>query len=341
MQRDVSWEVKHYNVSLIDQIVRVSTDLGFAGADAVFPGWRTLRWGTPKAINGHHFFYESQKALRSQTLARQRARADGAPGAPGPLSPPLQPVPAQPASPTTAAATQQVGGRSVEADLTESQWRALQMGVEGELSRRVPPGTMETLLQSDALQSDPALAVEQALQAGSFMLPGQVARLPDTVEREQIAFDEFKQGGMAFDTRNTLAASPPANLTPYPTERVPPTIPATAENTVMPLPLAARGPVDAVMRYSPAIPAPGPLAAPTVVNQTNETEEAKRAAACERQRRSRMARKRQATEAAGLPPVADLTPAEVQKKANRKRTNTKYYHAKLAAAQHGHIDSDG
>ena len=53
---DVSWEVKHYNVSLIDQIVRVSTDLGFAGADAVFPGWRTLRWGTPKAINDHHFF---------------------------------------------------------------------------------------------------------------------------------------------------------------------------------------------------------------------------------------------------------------------------------------------
>ena len=259
----------------------------------------------------------------------------------------LQPVPAQPASPTTAAATQQVGGRSVEADLTESQWRALQMGVEGELSRRVPPGTMETLLQSDALQSDPALAVEQALQAGSFMLPGQVAWLPDTVEREQIAFDEFKQGGMAFDTRNTLAANPPANLTPYPTECVPPTIPATAENTVMPLPLAARGPVDAVMRYSPAIPAPGPLAAPTVVNQTNETEEAKRAAACERQRQCRMARKRQceATEAAGLPPVADLTPADLYKKANRKLRNKKHKQklkdAKLTAAQHGHIDSDG
>ena len=115
------------------------------------------------------------------------------------------------------------------------------------------------------------------------VFPGQVARLPDTVEREQIAFEEFKQGGLAFDTRNTLAANPPANLTPYPAEPVPPTVPATAANTVMPLPLAASGPVGAVMPYDPAIPEPGPLAAPTVVNQTNATKEAKRAAACERQ----------------------------------------------------------
>ena len=233
---------------------------------------------------------------------------------------------APPASPTAAAATQQVGGSSVEADLTESQWRALQMGVEGELSRRVPPDTMETLLQSDALHSDPALAVEQALQAGSFMLPGQVARLPDTVEREQIAFEEFKQGGMAFDTRNTLAANPPANLTPYPTERVPPTVPATAANTVMPLPLAASGPVGAVMPYDPAIPEPGPLAAPTVVNQTNATKEAKRAAACERQRQCRMAKKKRECEAAGalIAPVADQTQAEIQRKANRAARNKRY-----------------
>ena len=200
------------------------------------------------------------------------------------------------------------------------------MGVEGELSRRVPPDTMETLLQSDALHSDPALAVEQALQAGSFMLPGQVARLPDTVEREQIAFEEFKQGGLAFDTRNTLAANPPANLTPYPAEPVPPTVPATAANTVMPLPLAASGPVGAVMPYDPAIPEPGPLAAPTVVNQTNATKEAKRAAACERQRQCRMTKKKRECEAAGalIAPVADQTQAEIQRKANRAARNKRY-----------------
>ena len=60
-----------------------------------------------------------------------------------------------------------------------------------------------------------------------------------------------------------------------------------------------------------------------------------------------MARKRrkcEAAEAAGLPPVADLTPAELQKKANRKGRNTRHRQkmkdAKLRVAQHGHIDID-
>jgi len=94
----------------------------------------------------------------------------------------------------------------------------------------------------------------------------------------------------------------------------------------MPLPLAASGPVGAVMPYDPAIPEPGPLAAPTVVNQTNATKEAKRAAACERQRQCRMTKKKRECEAARalIAPVADLTPAEIQKKANRAARNKRF-----------------
>ena len=144
----------------------------------------------------------------------------------------------------------------------------------------------------------------------------------------------------------------------------------------MPLPLAAGGSAGEVMPYDPAPPAHRPLAAPTVVNQTNETKEAEKAAACERQRQCRMARKRQceATEAAGLTPAereaeraaarerkrlyrarkrreceateaVGLLPPVADNKANRqlrnKRHKQKRKDAKLTAAQHGHIDSDG
>ena len=218
------------------------------------------------------------------------------------------------------------------------------MGVEGELSRRVPPDTMETLLQSDALQSDPALAVEQALQAGSFMLPGQVTLLPDTVEREQIAFEEFKQGGMAFDTRNTLAANPPANLTPYPAEPVPPTVPATAACTVMPLPLAASGPVGAVMPYDPTIPEPAPLAAPTLVNRKKANDAAWKAAEAERKRLARLDKKKRAREAAGLPavePPVVLTAQQLKSKHLRKERNGRRQKLKNTQAAHDlDVDSD-
>ena len=173
------------------------------------------------------------------------------------------------------------------------------------------------------------------------MLPGQVARLPDTVEREQIAFDEFKQVGMAFDTRNTLAANPPANLTPYPAEHVPPIVPATAANTVMPLPLAASGPVGAVIPYDPAIPEPGPLAAPTVVNRKKANDAAWKAAEAERRRLARLDKKKRAREAAGLPavePPVVLTAQQLLRKERNRRCRQKLKNTQ--AAHDLDVDSD-
>ena len=145
--------------------------------------------------------------------------------------------------------------------------------------------------------------------------------------------------------RNTLAANPPANLTPYPAEPVPPTVPATAANTVMPLPLAASGPVGAVMPYDPTIPEPAPLAAPTLVNRKKANDAAWKAAEAERKRLARLDKKKRAREAAGLPavePPVVLTAQQLKSKNLRKERNRRGRQKlkNTQAAHHLDVDSD-
>jgi hypothetical protein len=129
-----------------------------------------------------------------------------------------------------------------------------------------------------------------------------------------------------------------ATITDLSVTHVPPTVPATAANTVMPLPLAASGPVGAVIPYDPAIPVPGPLAAPTVVNQRNATDAAFKAAEAERKKRERLEAKKRTRVAAGLPAVAVKTAEQLRRKDRNDRHRQKQKMAKTA--QRMDADSD-
>jgi len=113
----------------------------------------------------------------------------------------------------------------------------------------------------------------------------------------------------------------------------------------MPLPLAASGPVGAVMPYDPTIPEPGPLAAPTVVNRKKANDAAWKAAEAERKRLARLDKKKRTREAAGLPavePPVVLTAQQLKSKHIRKERNGRS-RQKLKNTQAAHdldVDSD-
>ena len=105
----------------------------------------------------------------------------------------------------------------------------------------------------------------------------------------------------------------------------------------MPLPLAASGPVGAVMPYDPTIPEPAPLAAPTLVNRKKANDAAWKAAEAERKRLARLDKKKRAREAAGLPPIEPLTAQQLLRKERNGRRQ------KLKNTQAAHdldVDSD-
>ena len=297
---DVPWAVRHYDLSLIDMVTRAAAKLGFVGDDAPFPGWRTVRWMPQKLFHGHHYFYESLKQQRAATLNRAMALDDVEAGHAVTSAAAATAVPfadSDAAASTAAddprtvpdhfaATLARSDASSIEAAMSESEWRAAQMGIDGKLSRHLPAKTVKILLDNHVLtgNAQPEAIAELALQHGTLILPSAAANLAQTMARQQVADEEFQQGGRAFDVRQQLRDHTAPDLIPQSVEPLPPAVPETVANSLVAMPLVASttGPASKSSTTIPLNPAaPGdPVAATTML----DNREAKKAATRERKR---------------------------------------------------------
>ena len=67
--------------------------------------------------------------------------------------------------------------------MSESEWRAAQMGIDGKLSRHLPAKTVKILLDNHVLtgNAQPEAIAELALQHGTLILPSAAANLAKTM----------------------------------------------------------------------------------------------------------------------------------------------------------------
>ena len=115
---------------------------------------------------------------------------------------------------------------------------------------------------------------------GTLILPSAAANLAKTMARQQVADEEFQQGGRAFDVRQQLRDHVAPDLAPQSVEPLPPAIPETAANSLVAMPLVAStagpsSPAAVAILLNPAAPG-GPVAATTMLDDREAKKAAKR-----------------------------------------------------------------
>ena len=115
---------------------------------------------------------------------------------------------------------------------------------------------------------------------GTLILPSAAANLAKTMARQQVADEEFQQGGRAFDVRQQLRDHVAPDLAPQSVEPLPPAIPETAANSLVAMPLVAStagpsSPAAVAILLKPAAPG-GPVAATTMLDDREAKKAAKR-----------------------------------------------------------------
>jgi len=173
---------------------------------------------------------------------------------------------------------------------------------------------------------------------GTLILPSAAANLAKTMARQQVADEEFQQGGRAFDVRQQLRDHVAPDLAPQSVEPLPPAIPETAANRLVAMPLVAStaGPSSAAavaIQLNPAAPG-GPVAATTMLDDREAKKAAKREQNRLRKQKERGGLKRK-TVADSDDNELDEDERPITHQKELRRVQNKRYHEKKKGNQGG------